>query len=117
MGGHNRVYAALGVLILWFGWYGFNAGSTLDIAGYGTNAARITVTTTLAAAAGAIAAMIFSLMTTKPACRSYDVVAPLNGVLAGLVSITAGCNVVSPIGSIGIGVVGGIVYSASSGIM
>merc|ERR1712151_755873 len=89
-------------------------GSTLDIAGYGTNAARITVTTTLAAAAGAIAAMIFSLLATKPACRSYDVIAPLNGVLAGLVSITAGCNVVSPGGSIGIGFIGGIVFSVSS---
>merc|ERR1712151_689175 len=89
-------------------------GSTLDIAGYGTNAARITVTTTLAAAAGAIAAMIFSLLATKPACKSYDVIAPLNGVLAGLVSITAGCNVVSPEGSIGIGFIGGIVFSVSS---
>merc|ERR1719454_968190 len=112
--GHNRVFAALGVLILWFGWYGFNAGSTLDIAGYGTNAARITVTTTLAAAAGAISAMIFSLINSKPACKSYDVIAPLNGVLAGLVSITAGCNAVSPEGSIGIGFFGGIVYSISS---
>jgi len=115
--GHNRVYAALGVLILWFGWYGFNAGSTLDIAGYGTNAARITVTTTLAAAGGAISAMIFSLITTKPICKNYDVIAPLNGVLAGLVSITAGCNVVSPEGSIGIGLVGGVVYSVSSVVL
>ena len=114
---HNRVFASLGVLILWFGWYGFNAGSTLDIAGYGTNAARITVTTTLAAAAGAVAAMIFSLLTTKPVCRSYDVIAPLNGVLAGLVSITAGCNAVSPEGAIGIGFIGGIVYSVSSVVL
>merc|ERR1719183_1659622 len=114
---HNRVFASIGVLLLWFGWYGFNAGSTLDIGGYGNNAARITVTTTLAAAAGAITAMIIQLMTTKPACANYDVMAPLNGILAGLVSITAGCNVVSPIGSIGIGVVGGIVYSLSSCIM
>merc|ERR1711934_571179 len=117
MGGHNRVYAALGVLILWFGWYGFNAGSTLDIAGYGANASRITVTTTLAAAAAAITAMIFQLMTTKPAFTNYDVMAPLNGILAGLVSITAGCNAVSPIGSIGIGVIGGIVYSVSSVVL
>jgi len=75
------------------------------------------VTTTLAAAGGAISAMIFSLLTIKPACHSYDVIAPLNGVLAGLVSITAGCNAVSPIGSLGIGVIGGIVYSMSSGAM
>jgi len=114
---HNRVFVSLGVLFLWVGWYGFNAGSTLDIAGYGANASRITVTTTLAAAAAAITAMIFQLMTTKPAFTNYDVMAPLNGILAGLVSITAGCNVVSPIGSIGIGVIGAIVYSMSSGIL
>merc|ERR1712113_101201 len=62
---HNRVFASLGVVILWFGWYGFNAGSTLDISGYGTNAGRITVTTTLAAASGAVAAMMCSLLTTR----------------------------------------------------
>lgn len=111
---HNRVFACLGVLILWFGWYGFNAGSTLDIAGYGTNASRITVTTTLSAAAGAVTVMIIQLLTTRPVCKEYDVMAPLNGILSGLVSITAGCNVVSPEGSIGIGVIGGLVYSLSS---
>merc|ERR1712151_535067 len=111
---HNRVFAALGVLILWFGWYGFNAGSTLDIAGYGTNASRITVTTTLAAASGAITVMIIQLLATRPVCKGYDVMAPLNGILSGLVSITAGCNAVTPEGSLGIGVIGGFVYSFSS---
>merc|ERR1712187_23253 len=72
------------------------------------------VTTTLAAASGAVAAMLCSLLTTRPLCKAYDVVAPLNGILAGLVSITAGCNHVSPEGSIGIGLVGGVVYSVSS---
>merc|ERR1719454_1089786 len=61
--------------------------------------------------------MVFSLLTIKPACHSYDVIAPLNGVLAGLVSITAGCNAVSPEGSIGIGFIGGIVYSLSSVVL
>jgi len=111
---HNRVYVTLGVLILWFGWYGFNAGSTLDIQGYGVNASRVTVTTTLSAASAAIVSMCVSMLVTRPICKKYDVMAPLNGILAGLVSITAGCNVVSPEGSVGIGIIGGVVYSLSS---
>lgn len=114
---HNRVYAALGTLILWFGWYGFNAGSTLDISGYGVNASRVAVTTTLAAASGAVVSMIISMITTKPRCRNFDVMAPLNGILAGLVSITAGCNVTSPEGSVGIGLIGGGIYCLSSWLL
>jgi len=114
---HDRVFTSLGVLILWFGWYGFNAGSTLDISGYGTNASRVTVTTTLAAAAGAISAMIYSMTATKPRCKQYDVMAPLNGILAGLVSITAGCAVVTPQGALGIGFLGGLLYSFSSWLL
>lgn len=112
---HNRMYAALGVAILWFGWYGFNAGSTLDITGYGSNAARITVTTTLSAASAAITVMICSLVSSN--CRTFDLMAPLNGVLAGLVSITAPCNVVSPEGAVGIGIIGGIVYFCGSKVV
>ena len=112
--GHNRVFATLGVFILWFGWYGFNAGSTLDIAGYGADAGRVTVTTTLAAASGAFTAMAFSMIITTPRCRTFDVIAPLNGVLAGLVSITAGCAAVTPEAAIGIGLIGGLVFSFSS---
>merc|ERR1711988_209915 len=63
---------------------------------------------------GALTAMFIQLTSSKPACTNYDVMAPLNGILGGLVSITAGCNVVSPVGSLGIGVIGGIVYSLSS---
>jgi len=114
---HNRVFAALGVFLLWFGWYGFNAGSTLDITSYGTTAGRVTVTTTLAAASGAITAMAFSMLTTHPVCQTFDVIAPLNGVLAGLVSITAGCAAVTPQGAVGIGLAGGIVFSVSSMIL
>lgn len=84
MPGHSLTFGALGVFILWFGWYGFNAGSTL--AAVGQDIASPAVTTTLAACAGAVGAMIASwIVTGKP-----DVGFTINGVLAGLVGITAG---------------------------
>ena len=100
--GHNMPLAALGVFILWFGWYGFNAGSTLS--GTDGSIAFIAVTTTLAAAAGAIAAMGSSWI----AFGKPDPSMSLNGALAGLVGITAGCAVVSPAGSLIIGLIAGI---------
>lgn len=104
--GHNITLAALGVFILWFGWYGFNAGSTL---GYDDALAHIAVTTGLAASAGGIAAMIAVwLLNKKP-----DVSMTLNGVLAGLVAITAPCAVVSPTSAIIIGLVGGVIVVLS----
>lgn len=114
---HNRVHASLGVLILWFGWYGFNGGSTLDISGYGATASRVAVTTTLSAAAGALATMFVSMLYTKPVCQNFDVMAPLNGILAGLVSITAGCAHTTPQGALGIGCIGGLVYMFSSWLL
>ncbi|MBD3380073.1 MAG: ammonium transporter [Candidatus Omnitrophica bacterium] len=100
--GHNIPLAALGVFILWFGWFGFNAGSTT--AGTDLSIAVIAVTTNLAAAAGAVAAMITVwLQFGKP-----DVSMSLNGALAGLVGITAGCANVSPSSAIIIGAVAGI---------
>ena len=105
--GHNMPLAALGVFILWFGWYGFNAGSTLS--GTDVSMTDVAVTTTLAAAAGAIAAMF----TTWIANGKPDVSMSLNGALAGLVGITAGCWVVSPGASIIIGLVAGILVVAS----
>ncbi len=99
--GHNITLAALGVFILWFGWFGFNAGSTTTGNG---EIGRIAVTTNLAAAAGAIAAMIaIWLYDKKP-----DASMALNGALAGLVAITAGCYTVTPMGAIVIGAVGGV---------
>ncbi|MFC1552166.1 ammonium transporter [Candidatus Latescibacterota bacterium] len=99
--GHNIPLAALGVFILWFGWFGFNAGSTtagsVDI-GY------IAMTTTLAAAAGAIFAMITSWIRFK----KPDVSMSLNGVLAGLVAITAGCANVTMGGALIIGSLAGV---------
>jgi Amt family ammonium transporter len=105
--GHNLVIAALGVFILWFGWFGFNPGSTLSP--FAPNLGMVAVTTNLAAAAGALLAMIVSwLKYGKP-----DVSMTLNGALAGLVGITAGCNSVTPVGSVIIGaIVGALVIYA-----
>lgn len=99
--GHNIPLAALGVFVLWFGWFGFNAGSTTTGTG---DIGRIAVTTNLAAAAGAITA----LGTTWLVSRTSDISMTLNGALAGLVAITAGCATVTPIGAVIIGAIGGV---------
>ena len=100
--GHNITLGALGVLILWFGWFGFNPGSTLS--GLDLSIATIAVTTNLSAAAGAVVAMTFSwLRYGKP-----DVGLTLNGALAGLVGITAGCANVDLFGAVMIGCGAGI---------
>jgi Amt family ammonium transporter len=98
--GHNIPIAALGVLILWFGWFGFNPGSTTAAGGA---IGFIAVTTNIAAAAGAISAMFVSWIIFKKSDASMT----LNGALAGLVAITAGCDGVSPVGALAIGLVGG----------
>lgn len=104
--GHNMPLAALGVLILWLGWYGFNPGSTTAVGG---DMAVIAVTTTLAAAGGAVAAMVVSWIVFKfPDCGMS-----LNGALAGLVSITAPCYNVSPLMALVIGVIGGAIVVLS----
>ncbi len=105
--GHSVTLGALGVFILWFGWYGFNAGSTL--AAVGQNIAYPAVTTTLAACAGALGAMFTAwIITGKP-----DVGFSLNGVLAGLVGITAGTASVSFGAAIVIGATAGIIMVLS----
>ena len=105
--GHNIPLAALGVFILWFGWYGFNAGSTLS--GMNRDIAWVATTTTLAAGAGAVGSMFTSWMWFgKP-----DPSMSLNGALAGLVGITAGTWVINPLGSVIVGVVAGVVVVAS----
>ncbi|MBN2209795.1 MAG: adenylate cyclase, partial [Sedimentisphaerales bacterium] len=99
--GHNIPLAALGVFILWFGWFGFNPGSTTTGDG---SIGRIAVTTNLSGAIGAIAAMITSwIMFKKP-----DASMSLNGALAGLVAVTAGCATVSPTGAMCIGLIAGV---------
>ncbi|MCW3788757.1 ammonium transporter [Plebeiibacterium sediminum] len=104
--GHNMVLGALGVFILWMGWFGFNPGSQLAISGDNANAvAKIFITTNLAAAAGAVVTMFVTWFRYgKP-----DLSMTLNGALAGLVAITAGCDVVSPTGAVLIGIIAGFV--------
>ncbi len=105
--GHNLLLGALGVFILWFGWFGFNPGSQLAAAGTENAVAigHIAVTTNLAAAGGAIAAMIVSWMRYKRPELSIS----LNGALAGLVAITAGADAVNPVGAVIIGILAGII--------
>jgi Amt family ammonium transporter len=99
--GHSIPLAALGVFILWFGWFGFNPGSTMAAI---PDIAHIAATTNLAAAAGALAAMLISwLLFGKP-----DASMTLNGALAGLVGITAGCAFVSLTSAAIIGFIAGI---------
>jgi Amt family ammonium transporter len=104
--GHNIPLASLGVFILWFGWFGFNPGSTTTGDG---SIGYIAVTTNLAAAAGAV----FAMCTAWAVLKKPDASMALNGALAGLVAITAPCDGVSPVGAIIIGAIAGIlvVYS------
>jgi ammonium transporter, Amt family len=102
--GHDLTVAAIGGVILWFGWYGFNPGSTLsamDAAGIG----RVATNTTLAAAAAGLSAMAI----VYPRVKKWDMGITINGFLGGLVAITAPCYWVNAFGAVMIGLVGGIV--------
>lgn len=104
--GHNMALGALGVFILWLGWFGFNPGSTATgdgMIGY------IAVTTNLGGACGAIGAMLTAWLIFKKPEGSMT----LNGVLAGLVSVTASCNTVSPTGAMALGFLGGVLVVLS----
>ncbi|GHU69085.1 ammonium transporter [Bacteroidia bacterium] len=104
--GHNLTIASLGVFILWFGWFGFNPGSQLGASGESKIAiSHVFLTTNLAACGGGIAALLTAWFKYKKPSLSLT----LNGVLAGLVAITAGCDAVSPIGAIIIGLIAGVV--------
>ena len=101
---HDLTMASIGAVILWFGWYGFNPGSTLsamDWVGIG----RVAANTTLAACAGGMVAVLF----VYPRSKKWDLGMSLNGFLGGLVAITAPCYWVSPMGAILIGGIAGIV--------
>jgi Amt family ammonium transporter len=102
--GHDMTIAAVGGVILWFGWYGFNPGSTLsamDMQGCG----RVAANTTLAACAGGLSTLFYML----PRNKVWDCGMTVNGFLAGLVAITCPCYWVSPFGAIMIGLIAGIV--------
>ncbi len=104
--GHNLMYAALGVFILWFAWFGFNGGSTVSATGDDVleNMGLIFVNTNMAAAVGGVAAMMYTWIKYK----KPDVSMSLNGVLAGLVGVTAGCDAITPVGAFFIGLLCGI---------
>lgn len=105
--GHNLTLACLGVFILWFGWFGFNPGSQLAAAGYGDQTAisHVFLTTNLAACTGGFLALLVSWIKYGKPSLSLT----LNGILAGLVGVTAGCDLVSPMGSALIGAICGTV--------
>lgn len=105
--GHSLTLGALGVFILWFCWFGFNGGSSVSMTGDDTLLAvsNIFVTTNLAAACASVATMVITWVRYK----KPDISMTLNGALAGLVAITAGCDAVSPGGAAIIGVISGIV--------
>ncbi len=112
MPGHDMTVASVGAIILWFGWYGFNPGSTLsamDIQGV----ARVAVNTTLAACSGGLAALFF----VYPRSKKWDCGATLNGLLAGLVAITCPCYWVSPTGAIILGAVAGVIVILATDLL
>lgn len=105
--GHNLTIAALGVFVLWFGWFGFNPGSQLAASGTADQEAiaHVFLTTNIAACAGGLAVLFLSWVKyTKPSLSLT-----LNGILAGLVGITAGCDMVSAAGACAIGLICGVV--------
>ena len=115
MPGHNAALVVLGTFILWVGWYGFNPGSQLAISD-GVSAevtARVAVITTLAAAAGGVTAMILHYSLYKV----WDLIAVCNGVLAGLVSITAGCPVIEPYAAVIAGAGGAVILWATGKLL
>jgi len=117
------VYSTIGTMLLWFGWYGFNTGSTLGItwvtmgslAGP-SEAGLILINTTLAPAAAGLTTLLISGIRYKMKEGHFILALPpvLNGILAGLVSITAGCGDVRPWAAVLMGVIGGMVYEASA---
>jgi Amt family ammonium transporter len=106
---HNLPYAALGTMILWLGWYGFNPGSALGIGNNGL-VGLVAANTTLAACVGALVAVVFAYFRSG----KWDLPAALNGCLAGLVAITAGCAFVAPWASLVIGGIAGILVILSA---
>jgi len=112
---HSLPLIVLGTMILWFGWYGFNCGSTLKMhtASTGMLAAQVAMNTTIAAATGGLTVFIIRLNR----LHKYDIGGFCNGILAGLVSITAGCGNVTCQSAFVIAVLGGMIYEGASNLM
>lgn len=108
--GHNMTYVVLGTLLLFFGWFGFNAGSTLTSSD--PRIARIAVNTFLAGCAGGVT--VFALQALR---GPTDIGTVCNGMLSGLVAVTAGCAFVAPWAALVIGAIGGVVYLAGSALL
>lgn len=106
---HNLAYAALGTMILWLGWYGFNPGSALGMSSNGF-VGLVAANTTLAACAGAMIAVLFAYLRSG----KWDLAAALNGSLGGLVGITAGCAFVEPWAALVIGAISGVLVLLSA---
>ena len=100
---HDLTIACAGGLILWFGWYGFNPGSTLSAMDY-IGIGRVATNTTLAACSAGLAAMFVAY----PSTKKWDLSFTVNGFLAGLVAITCPCYWVSPTGAVALGAVAGV---------
>lgn len=107
--GHNLPLAAVGAFILWFGWFGFNPGSTLGAVGNWELIGTVVVNTFLASAAGGISTMAYTYFR----YGQIDITMVINGILAGLVAITAGCNVVGPNAAILIGAIAGVLVDVA----
>mmetsp|Transcript_3469 Transcript_3469/g.12328 ORF Transcript_3469/g.12328 Transcript_3469/m.12328 type:complete len:481 (-) Transcript_3469:56-1498(-) len=109
--GHSASLVVLGTFVLWVGWYGFNPGSALAISnpGYANIASRTAVTTTLSAASGGMVTLVYLYFRH----HIYDLIAVCNGILGGLVGITAGCSVVEPWAAI---IIGGIAAMIIQGV-
>jgi Amt family ammonium transporter len=109
---HNMTIASVGAVILWFGWYGFNPGSTLSAMDY-IGISRVATNTTLAACSGGLAALFF----VYPRSKKWDCGMTLNGLLAGLVAITCPCYWVSPLGALILGAVAGVLVVLGSDLL
>lgn len=107
--GHNLPLAAVGAFILWFGWFGFNPGSTLGAVGNWELIGTVAANTFLASAAGGISTIFYTYFR----YGQIDITMTINGVLAGLVAITAGCNVVGPSAAIVIGLIAGVLVDVA----
>ncbi len=110
---HNLGLATLGTMILWFGWYGFNPGSTLGAIGYDGLMGLTVLNTTLGASAGVCVTLLFVYFRTG----KWDLASTLNGALAGLVAVTAGCGFFAPWASVVVGAIAGVLVILAANLI